>query len=516
MEASRTMKAAKNAGVALGCQLLAMAFSFVARTFFVYILGSEYLGVKGLFSNILTILSFAELGIGNAIVFSMYRPLATGDRDKLTALLGLYARAYRIIGLVIAAAGLAVIPLLGVLIREAPQIRESLTTIYLFFLADTVASYFFAHKKAVITADQRGYIVTLYQSAAQIAVHVLQCAVLYVTRQFLFTLAIQLAFTLLSNAALAVRADRLYPDLRDTRGKKLTAAETRGIFRNVRALLLYRLGSAVLNGTDSILIAALFGLTAVGVSANYLLVTATAVVLLGKVLEAFTAGVGNLNALEGAERKRRVFDELFFIAAWAYGFAAVGMLLTINDFIRLWLGEAYVLPLGVVFAILLHFYVNGVQFAAYTYRTTLGLFVQGRAAPVAAAVINIVASVLLARRLGLMGIFLGTSLARLCTTALVDPILVYGRCFGRSPVPYFLKYAGFMGLFGLFYVLIGLVLRWIPGTSWPGLFSRILVVTALFNGLMILIFGRTALVQRLAGRVQHAWNALRRQGGTHL
>jgi hypothetical protein len=143
MENSRTDNVARNMIFATACQVIYLILSFISRTVFINILGIYYLGVNGLFTNILTTLSFAELGIGNAIIFRLYKPLAEKNTEKIKALMFLYKKAYRIIGIVIVIAGLSIIPFLDLIIKDKPDINENLILIYILFLANTAISYFF-------------------------------------------------------------------------------------------------------------------------------------------------------------------------------------------------------------------------------------------------------------------------------------------------------------------------------------------------------------------------------------
>jgi len=488
---SRTENVVKNAWFALITQVANILLSFISRTAFIYVLGVEYLGLNGLFTNILMLLSFAELGIGNAIIYSMYKPLATGDKEKIKSLMALYAKAYRLIGIFVFVAGLLVIPFMDYIIKDAPDIKESINLIYLLFLANTTFSYFFVYKKSIIIADQKNYIVSLYQQAFHIIQVLAQIVFLLLTHEYILFLLIQIASTVLNNIITARKADKMYPYLKEGSPKPLDKAESKGIFANVRALFLYKFGSVVLNGTDNIIISMLIGITAVGLCSNYLLVISALTLISGQVMNAFTASVGNLNAIGDSNNKERVFNRIFFISSWMYGFFAVGLFMFLNPFIGLWLGEKFILSQGVIFAIVLHFYINSVHFTVYTYRTTMGLFVKGRLAPLAAAVVNIILSLWLGKTIGLMGIFLATSVARFFTTGIVDPVLVYRNGFNKNPIYYYKKYFLFFSIFVALYFVLDYIVSWIEIGGLIGFIVQVGLVTIIFNGIMILLFWKT-------------------------
>lgn len=160
---SRLTNTIRNTVVGFAAQLIVILLNYINRTIFIYYLGAEYLGLSGLFSNILSMLSLAELGIGVAISFSLYKPLEENDIRKTKALMNFYQLAYRIIGIVILILGLCLIPFLDVLIKDKPDIPH-FTLIYVLFLSNTVVSYFFTYKRSLLSADQKEYHYVLYIS----------------------------------------------------------------------------------------------------------------------------------------------------------------------------------------------------------------------------------------------------------------------------------------------------------------------------------------------------------------
>ena len=246
MSSSRTKNVSINMVTALFCQVVNLCLNFVSRTYFIQALGAEYLGVNGLFSNVLSILSFAELGIGNALVFSMYKPLAVGDHQKLTSLMALYKKAYRIIALVVAVTGLLYIPFMEYTIKDHPNIPENLYIIYLLFLCNTVVSYLVVYKKSIITADQKNYIVLIASEIPHIIQIVAQIAVLIIYHSFIGFLVIQIAFTFVGNLACAIIANKKYPYILN-KPDPLDKEERSEIFRNIRSMAMYKFGSIILN-----------------------------------------------------------------------------------------------------------------------------------------------------------------------------------------------------------------------------------------------------------------------------
>lgn len=499
---SRTKNVTINSSVSLLCQILNLLFNFFTRTVFIKVLGAEYLGVNGLFTNILTILSFAELGIGNAIVFNLYRPLAHNDKQKVSSLMLLYKKAYTIIGLFVMGAGLIVIPFLDYIIKTKPNIQENISLLYILFLLNTAVSYFFVYKKNIIIADQKNYITLIVTQAITIVKIVLQTFFLIVTHNFIVYLIIQIGCTLFENVICSILADRMYPYLRNVKAVPLTEQETKSIVSDVKALAIYKFGSVILNGTDNILISTLLSVRDVGLASNYTLLTNSANSILSKIIDAFTASVGNLNTESNPQKQYNVFKKIMFISSWIYGMASVGIFLVSKDFIISWIGEEYVLGSIVVFAVCFDFYVRGVQAAPYMYRTTLGLFVQGKWAAVIAAIVNLVLSIVLCHYIGLAGIFIATPISRLLSTGIVDPYLIYKYTFKRNVWEYFGMFVGYLILFTISTFASYVVIEHIMVSGWLGVIIKIAVVVVVFNVLMFIFFFRTKMSKELFDSVK--------------
>ena len=496
VKSSRTENVAKNATISLLCQVFNMLIQFVGRTVFIQVLGKEYLGVNGLFSNILTMLSFAELGIGSAMIFSMYKPLAENNTEKLKSIMSLYRKAYCIIGIFIAVAGVCVIPFLKPIIGETPDIPEDITLLYLLFLSNSVISYFFVYKKSIITADQKLYVINIYQEITSFIQVCAQCAVLLLTGDYILYLVIQICCTLLNNLWVAHKADKMYPYLKE-KAEPLPKEESKRIFRNVKDLALYKFGSAVLNGTDNLIISSMFSVVFVGLASNYVMILNMFTNVLSKITNSFTASVGNLNAVSDSDKQYEVFHKLFFLTVWMFGFASYGMMLFFNDVIGLWLGQDYLLDMLTVFSLVLSFYVSSVQFATYTFRTTLGLFHQGRFAPAVASVVNIGSSILLAWLIGLSGVFFATAISRFFVITLVDVILIYKYGFKKNPREYFLMYLGYLVMIAGIYGITELLFAFLPLSGFFGLLIKMVIATVIFNGIFFIAFGRTRMFREI-------------------
>lgn len=484
----RTENVVRNVNIALVCQIVNTLLGFVARSAFIRMLGETYLGVNGIFSNILTVLSFAELGIGTAIVYNLYKPLKDRNEREVGALMQFYRNAYLVIGVLIAVVGLLLIPFLELLISEQPDIKENISLLYVLFLSSTVISYVNAHKKSLLNADQKQYIASLYHQFMHFVQIALQIALLFLTKNYILYLAVQILCKLTESILVARQTERLYPFLRQMRGEKLAKEKIGSIKKDVGALFIYKINSVIIHGTDNILIAALEtnGVQTVGLYSNYTLISETANMMLGIFTNALTPSVGNLNAGEDRSKKERVFFTILFVSAWLYGYACSGIYALSDEFVKVWLGSKFVLSPIVVFAVALQLYIRSVHYAAYTYRITNGLFVQSKYVPILTSLVNIGLSIWWGIEWGLVGILLATSAARILTIGISDPVLVYKHVFRKSPLRYYLRYAGYLLLTVGAFVVSNLVCDLIPLNGWIGFAVKFIVYSVLFNGVFLL------------------------------
>ncbi len=490
MERSRTKNVSINIVFTLFCQILNLVLNFASRTVLIKCMGADYLGVNGLFTNVLTILSFAELGIGNAIIFNMYKPLALGDNDKVASLLSLYRKAYLILVVIVTSLGLLLLPFLDYLIKGTPKVDENISTIYLLYLAGTVFSYILAYKKSIIIADQRNYIVIITTECIHFLQVAMQIFVLICYHNFLLFLIIQALCVLFDNCLASIIANKKYPYILKE-SEPLSKNETKEIFHNVKAMALYKIGSIILNSTSSLLISALISITLVGVVSNYLLLLSACNTILSGITNSFISSIGNLNATSSQEHKYTVFNKIFLITVWLYGFAAIGMILLSKYFIIPWIGEDFVLDLFVVFAIFLGFYVQGVHSVESNFRITMGYFEKAKYSALASSILNIVLALFFYKPLGVAGIFLAAPIARFAAIGLTDTIIIFKDGFNVSPFIYIYKNIGFLLLFTLIALVAYKVNSFISIGGWLGFVTRVLIYSLVFNIIMYLIFKRT-------------------------
>ncbi len=440
-EDSRTINVIKNSFYGIVSKFGVLILQFICRTVFIKVLGEEYLGLNGLFTNILTILSFAELGVGNAIIYNMYKPIANKDNREVSKLLKLYRKCYNLIALFIFVVGILCTPFLHSLIGDAPEIKENIYLIYILFLFQSITSYFLAYRRALLYASQKDYMCSNADLISEIVASILKIIILLVLKAYILYLVIQISRNLIANLILYIRSKYIYPEITEKTPESLTKNEVKGIFSNVKDLMLYKISSTINSGTDNIIITKLLNLSAVGLASNYALLIGAVSQVLQKIMSGFTAGIGNLNAKDSIENREKVFYNLTFISTWIFGFCAIMLAVFLNPFIEVcWIGKEFLLSPKVVFALLLDFYICGVIYPGYNFAITTGLFRKAKWGAFASAIINVILSLALGYKFGIFGIFLATGLSRICAQVWLDPYLVFKYEFKKSSKEYFLKF----------------------------------------------------------------------------
>lgn len=482
MNESRTKNSVKNFSISLAIQVITLIVTFINRTVFIRILNTDYLGVNGLFTNILTILSFAELGLGSAILYSMYKPVKEGDLHTLSALYNLYKKAYRIIAVIILGAGILVVPALQFIIRDQPNITEDIRIIYVLFLANTVCSYLFSYSKSLFTVYQKDYVNVLVERSSHIVCVVLQLLFLWITHNYIGYLIIQISTTLLGNVIIHHWCRIRYGEVTSNKTAVLDKQEVSNVFSNIRSIMFYKIGSVILNATDNIIITRIISVTVVGICSNYTLLISTLESLLSKALNTIVASIGNLNASNSSQAKNKVFKEINFCVYWLYGFCSIEMAILLNKAISVWLGSKYIIDnYWSVLALILNFYIFGTNFGPSNYRVTMGFFKEARTTPIIASIINISLSVFLGLKIGLFGIYIATSISRILTFGIVDPITVTKKGLGISPTDFYLRQIFAFVITVLNGLLCGIIVEKLPFTGLLGLIIDACVVAIVAN-----------------------------------
>lgn len=507
---SRTEYSILNILTGIGGYFINTIIGFVCRMVFVKCLSADYLGVNGLFTNVLAMLSLAELGVGGAIVYALYKPLAQNDEEKIASLMKLYGKAYRMIGLLIFLIGIALLPFIDLIIREKPAISESIYLLYMINLFNTASTYFFSYRSSLLIAAQRNYIVGGISYTIAIIQSVFQIIYLLYFHNYLGYLLIQTAGTFLYNVIVSQVAVKQFPFIRQKNAKPLPKSEQKVLFSNIRDLMVYKVSGLLVNSTDNILITFFKGLATTGIASNYTLLINTLNSLLGQVFNGLTASIGNHNATESVEKRYQMFSFLNMMNFWIFGWAALGIFFCSSDLVQLCFGEEYVLSIEIPFVMALNFFTVGMMNAVWTYKHTLGLFHYGRFIQFFTGILNIVFSVLLGTYWGLFGILFATFVARALTSLWYDPYAVFKYGFEKSPLAYAKKILTYLIVLAAAAALCQLSFLVIGGSHVVQTLLKILLCSVVTNLVFVAAFHKTKEFEMLKGYVGQVIHKLSR------
>lgn len=435
----RTANSVRNVKYAVLGQFFAIIINLIARIVFVKVLSAEYLGLSGLFSNILTILCLSELGFGTAMSYQLYKPLADNDTEKVKSLLKLYKKIYIIIGIIILGLGCLCIPVYPYLINELPDIKN-IDLIYILFVINTASSYFFAYKRILVTADQKQYISTFYKYSFYFLLNILQIIELLLFKNYILFLCIQIIMTLFENFFLSIKVNKIYPYLKEKNVKNVSDHDIKDMKFNVKAMFFHKFGGVVLNSTDNIIISKYLGLASVGIYSNYLLITNALNSIVSQIFNSVVASIGNLDVTSGKNSMTKVFDKVFFLNFWIYCVCTICLISLFNPFINLWLGSEYTLPLFSVIVISINFYIFGMRKTAMSFREATGNYYVDRISPIAESILNICLSIFLVKYYGLAGVVLGTIISSLLTNFWCEPYVICKKSLNKSIFEYLKVY----------------------------------------------------------------------------
>lgn len=436
---SRVQNSLKNISNGIVAQIISLVANFIVRSVFIKYLNEEYLGVNGLFTNILSVLSLAELGFGSAIVYSMYKPLAEKNNKKLQAIMNLYKSVYMYIGIVVGIVGLAIIPFMDYIIIDKPKINN-LTLIYIMYLLNSVSSYFIAYKRSILSADQKEYISSRYRYIFTMIKSILQISILIIFKSFILYLFVQIICTILENILISVRINQIYPFLKEKNNEKLSRLELKKIKDDVKALIIAKFGNIMLNSTDNIIISSFVGIRWVGLISNYNLIVSSVDMLLSQIINGLTGSIGNFMAEKYEEEKIRLFKKVDFLNFWLYGFSCISLAILLNPFIELWIGNYYLIEQRTINVLVINFFISGITSMLWMFRSTTGLFTKGKFRPIIASLLNIVISIILGKYMGLIGVLLGTTISRTLSNLCFDPYIIYKYAFGEKVKQFYISY----------------------------------------------------------------------------
>lgn len=434
-ENSRTKNSIFNIGSNFLIFFIKIVLSFVSRTIFIKILGEVYLGVNGLLTNILSMLSLAELGMSAAISFSLYKPIKEKDYDKISSLMSFYKKAYNIIGIIIAVFGIIVSFFLKVIIKNYDQI-DNINLIYYLYLINTVSTYFTAYKEILITADQKAYKLTKINAISTVALYTLQSITLLITHSFIAYLIVQFGIQIAQKIATNIYVTKQYPKVEYNSTKKIDNQTMTGIKKNVKGMIYHKVGDYFIYGTDNIIISSFINIQTVGYYSNYTTITTMLNNIITMIFTSMTASFGNL-IVTSKEKLFNVFKKVDFMAFVLYSYTGILIIGLANKFIKIWIGEKYLLSTFTVWLIGFNLFFTGMRVITGIIKGAAGENDKDRFVPLIQSLLNIVISIIGAKKWGLDGVIIGTILSSIVPN-IVRPIITYKYVFEKEIKGYFI------------------------------------------------------------------------------
>lgn len=443
----RTRKALINSVINIVSYIIIFIPNLLIRRVFLTTLGSEMLGLSSLYNNIIGWLSIFELGVGTAIVYSLYRPYAENNKDKMRAYIKFYGQFYRRIGFVILGVGITISPFLSFFITGNVDIRIA-TIGFLLFLINSFISYIFSHKLCILNVSQQAYKITIGTTISKLVIIALQTVLLNNYPNFILYISIQLFVNLSYFIAINLYIRNNYPWI-NYGNNKLEEKEKNGLLRNVKAMFMHKIGHLVVNSTDNIVISKFVGLTVLTNYTNYQIIISALQSIISTGLSGITASIGNMLTDDDNSKAYIVHKRIFFLSFWIISFIVISLYNTLNQFIVIWMGKESLLNNLTYILILINLYFTAMRGSVDQFQTGSGNFYQDRYAPICEAIINLISSVILVKYIGIAGVFLGTLISNITVIFWTKPYVVYKYVFKESVGRYFKMY--------IKYILIGII-----------------------------------------------------------
>lgn len=442
---NRSKLSIKNATFGLLSQALILIGQFIVQTIFIKKLSVSYLGANGLFTNLISFLSFAELGIGSAITFSLYKPIAEKNYKKINGIMILFRKIYQTIGIFILITGIGVSFFINSLVKSGQSI-PNLQFLFILYLLGTVISYFFTYTRTLLIANQVGYIDSINQLVFKGLQYTIQIFFLIIIAKYSIYLIISIFVNLLSNLSITNQAYKKFPYLTLSGKDKVDPNTLNEMKHNIFGTISNKIGEIVVFGTDNILISKFIGLSTVGIYSNYTLIINGLTSVLNQGFNAVIASLGSLGVYSSKERQESIlYDYLYIVSLITYVVSSTFFTL-VQPFISFWFGEKIIFANWIVLLIVINFIFTQIRQATLGFISALGLFWPMRYKSLIEALVNLAMSLLFIWKfnMGVSGVLIGT----LCSTIFIniwwEPLVLFRYGFKKHPLKYFGKYFKYM------------------------------------------------------------------------
>lgn len=489
----RTQKSIKNATISIIYSVFAIVFNLITQAIFVRTLGSEYNGIKGLFTSIISMISLAELGFGSAIVYNLYKPVNEKDYITIQKLIKFYKKIYNSIAFIILVIGIFIMLFLNKLVGEV-TIAENIYIIFFLFLIETVASYLLIYKNGILYANQENYIIKIINIFYIIIVNILKTLILITTKQFVLYLLVSILCKIAENLLIHLVVNRRYPYLQNIENvEDIDSKMKQNIFLNVKGLFFHKTSNFVVNSSDNIIIAMTpnLGIHYVGLYANYYMIVKYVHNIFRSIFSGITSSIGNLLLDKDNSRKKHIYKSSLLLNSWIYGFSGILIYFLINPFISLWIGDKYLLSYEFTLVLVIYFYISGLILTSSSFKDAAGIFYEDRYVPVIVSTVNIFLSIILVKYLGLTGILIGTIGSLMINLLYSYPVFVFKRTLGGSYFEYIKLHLKHIFITVFIFIVNYLIIKNITYTSSIiELISNACICFIISNILYLIIYSR--------------------------
>lgn len=433
----RTKNSIRNTKYGIVYRLINMFGAFLARTMLIRVLGVEYAGLDGLFASILTMLNMAELGFSSAVVYKLYKPIAEKNEEQVCALLNYYRRVYRTIGLIVFCIGIAITPFLNYFVQSDAPDGINIRVLYLIYLLNTCLSYWlFAYRTALINAHQRNDLASKVSSITFIAKYTIQIlAVVLLHNYYAYVIVVPLT-TLLTNIGTLFITNKYYPQY--TCKGNISASDRKDIREKIGALLFNKIGVAIINGSDNIVISTFLGLTVLGIYDSYYYIFNMLHSFFDVFHSSITGGIGNSIITESVEKNYQLYKRLTFLNAWIVGWCSICLLCLYEPFIKLWVGVEKSFPWQFSIVMSLYFYLWMIRFITLIFKNAQGLWMEDRFRAITEGVVNLFLNLIMVRIIGIYGVTISTIIAMATISVPWETHVLFSKYFKRSEKEYYI------------------------------------------------------------------------------
>lgn len=472
MNGSRVQNAKRNMVVGFVNKFITILSPFLVRTVLIHTLSVEYVGISGLFTSILQMLSMADLGFASAIVYSMYKPIAEGDHETVSSLMNFYKKIYRVIGGIIFGIGIILLPFLDKMISGDCPADVDIHIVYLIYLANSVVSYLmFSYKRSLLIAYQRRDVSDTIQAICKLGLSVIQIALLIVVRNYYVYVIFMPLSSIIDNLLCAWRAKKMFPEI-CSKGK-ISKELKNDIVEKTKGLLIYRICGMTRNALDSLFLSIFYGLTTVGIYNNYYYIMNSIRQFVDICTQSISAGIGNSVATESVEKNFKNLNTFTFIYEWICGWCTVCLLCLYQPFMQIWVGKENMFSFEVVVCLCIYFYVWTAGDIRSQYTDASGLWWKEKKRAIAETIANVVLNYALVVRSGVVGVVLATAISLLFVGLPWSNKIIFDNYFkGYSCKKYMLKQGRYaLTTIVCCFITYG-ICSFVPGEGWFALIAK--------------------------------------------